>query len=354
MIDDTASAADTATAPKECAWCERHFVPRESHPYQKFCSDSCRVTAERRRKRYLLGPCPTCGQIFPSRHRGKQFCSLACYLGHPSATARLREFNEERTAKADAALVLRSDATSVRIEPGKVSRLCPQCEKPTGHRKRRYCSSDCRRLYFAARFDRFIASPEKLALPQCYDEFLMQEKLPCLVEGCEWVGQNLSYHVNVAHGIKADQFRELAGFNMHTGLIGTGLRKFFSDKAKKFWEDGKWGPNAGGHEPFAPGHPQAPYQLRSEGAEHVVKARAIRMTSGPSQPPVPCRQCGKLVTQPAMGRCLYCSVRCRTRFYQEQGGAELRCGLCGTLFFCDEIESRSFAQRASHLLLHPL
>ena len=57
---------------------------------------------------------------------------------------------------------------------------------------KKFCSKDCRRLHYAERFDRWVANPETLALPQCYDEFLMQEELPCLIDGCEWKGKHLA------------------------------------------------------------------------------------------------------------------------------------------------------------------
>ena len=56
------------------------------------------------------------------------------------------------------------------------------------------------------RYDRQIASPDKLQLPQGYDGCLDREQLNCLVDGCGWVGKHLSTHMNIAHGIKADEF----------------------------------------------------------------------------------------------------------------------------------------------------
>jgi hypothetical protein len=85
--------------------------------------------------------------------------------------------------------------------------------------KTKFCRKLCWRQWQAARFDRHVANPETLALPQDYDEFLTKDELPCLVGGCEWTGKNLSIHMNHAHGITKDEFKALGGFNVTTGVV---------------------------------------------------------------------------------------------------------------------------------------
>ena len=84
----------------------------------------------------------------------------------------------------------------------------------------------------AKRFDRWIASPKNMYSPQCYDEFMTQEELPCLIEGCDWVGVHLGLHVNQAHGIAARDFKRATGFNYGTGLVGIELHKIMSNRAQ--------------------------------------------------------------------------------------------------------------------------
>lgn len=160
----------------------------------------------------VFGPCPTCGHRFESRDR-KIFCSMVCY--HRSD--RFKEIVAER-------------ATRQTIPD---PRSCVYCgatftTKPSS--KRKYCSKICQRRWFAERHDRWVANPQKIALPQAYDEFLSHNELSCIVEGCDWTGQNLSIHVNHVHGISADEFKELAGFNRHSGLVSAELSQTLRDR----------------------------------------------------------------------------------------------------------------------------
>ena len=82
----------------------------------------------------------------------------------------------------------------------------------------------------AKRFDRWIANPQTLALPQAYDEFLTGEELPCLVEGCNWRGQWLSLHMNYTHGVPADEFKRAAGFNLKSGIISGPMREALAQR----------------------------------------------------------------------------------------------------------------------------
>ncbi len=159
-----------------------------------------------------LGPCPTCGKAFESRDR-KTFCSMNCY--HRSD--RWKEICKEKAA-----------AQTIRVR-----RACRCCgtefeAKPSA--RRHYCSKICQRRWFAERHDRWVANPQKIALPQAYDEFLSQDELRCIIEGCDWTGQSLAMHVNLVHGVPAAEFKALAGFNNGTGLVSAELFKVLSER----------------------------------------------------------------------------------------------------------------------------
>ena len=159
-----------------------------------------------------FGPCPTCGAMFESRDR-KIFCSMNCY--HKSD--RFKEIIAKRAA-------------AQRVED---HRTCPHCgemfiTKPSSDRK--FCTKLCSRAHSAERHDRWVANPQKIALPQNFDEYLLQDELPCLVEGCHWTGKNLSQHVNFVHGISAAKFKEMVGFNRSTGLVSPEAWRALSDR----------------------------------------------------------------------------------------------------------------------------
>jgi hypothetical protein len=134
--------------------------------------------------------------------------------------------------------------------------------------KRKFCSSMCARKYRADRFDRYVANPESLALPQCYDEFLTQDELPCLVEGCGWRGHNLSTHMNLAHGMPAAELKELAGFNVSTGVVSRPMHEYLADLNKD-----RGNPLICQFAPDDLSRARGP--MRSEGREHKAKAQAL-------------------------------------------------------------------------------
>ncbi len=300
-----------------CGWCERDFSSNErtqlgaANAWRNvYCSNQCR-NANNNSKSYIhvLGPCPNCGKMFKSRSKNKLFCCMKCYTSSPEFKSRMQSYNEKK-----------------RLAP----RECPQCGTLVQHKKNKYCSNACRRLYFAERFDRWVANPEKIALPQNFDEFMSKSKLPCLVEGCDWEGAFLGQHVNIAHGITADNFRELVGFNHGTGLVGIDLHLVMSEHAKQMIEDGTWSPGT-------------PPELRDvdrsirksprlEAREHMLKAGALNAGKKSQRGPLPCRHCNTPVEQNYYGQILYCSTRCRSAYYRNQGRAELHCDYCGDTF----------------------
>jgi hypothetical protein len=300
----------------KCSWCEQVFVSNNSAQLgalgqgkKVYCSKRCASAQCRKnsKSRHLCGPCKECGKMYRSHIRTKTYCTLECYQKSEELQDRLKSNNDAKR---------------------KPPQACPNCGKTFQHKKNKYCSSDCRRQYFADRFDRFIANPEKLALPQNFDEFLIQETLPCLVEGCEWVGEHLASHVNKVHGITADKFKELAGFNRSTGLVGANLRKYLSQRMKDWIADGTV---VSDPETLPKGRTSQP-PLRLEAKEHLKKSRAIMRARESARPDRKCRQCDKMVPQPVIGRRLYCSTMCRSRYYREATTADLLCEYCGEQF----------------------
>lgn len=206
------------------------------------------------------------------------------------------------------------------IKPKKrMTRECVTCgdkffTKPSRGTKNRFCSRPCFREFLSKRFDCWIANPETIKLPQNFDEFLTKTELPCLIKDCEWKGENLSGHVNMKHGITADEFKELAGFNKTTGLVVPELSKRISKWIKQGIEDGDITPQTF----TADTRPEQPRRepLRPEGKEHWKKAMALTEASfTPKQ-----KQCLECESSFLVGfrkhSQKYCSVKCRSNYYR--------------------------------------
>jgi hypothetical protein len=186
----------------------------------------------------------------------------------------------------------------------------------------------------AKRFDRWIANPQSLALPQAYDEFLNSEELPCLVEGCNWRGNWLSLHMNFAHGVRADEFKRAAGFNLHSGIISPSLRDALAQRPQALSPG--HGESLGGASERS--HVQGYQSL--EGREHREKAMAlVRAEFGPTRV---CKGCGQTFTQRTpSGRALFCSVPCRDDWYRRQPTKRdwtATCAFCGVSFACTRFQ----------------
>ena len=286
-----------------------------------FCSKKCRIqndisSQKTRPGRHLCGPCPTCGETFHSRVRSKAYCSMKCYVTSPELKERLQSLNDTKKLPET---------------------KCQHCGDLiiNKHAIRKFCSVHCRRSFYAERFDRFVANPESLALPQCYDEFLTQETLPCLVEGCDWVGVRLGQHCNITHGIPVEKLREMAGFNRTTGMCTTTESKNRSVIAAKLQKEGKTC-NRFMECRKTSGNTGKKHPPRLESLEHSMKTSVeMSMTPSKTRPPSPCKQCGINVSQMVIGKKLYCSIECRREFYRlhkRKIVAELICSLCGAVF----------------------
>ena len=227
------------------------------------------------------GPCPTCERMFQSRVV-KTYCSLTCYLSSPQLRERLAARNKL-------------------LKEGRETRVCPECAatftvKPSN--RKRFCSKTHYRSYMAERFDRWIANPCMIALPQAFDEFLNQQELTCLVEGCAWRGAQLSSHMNFAHGVSVDEFKKMAGFNLTTGVISRPLREQFEARPYA---------GIGAPTPKHTGPSSDPYRSL-ESREHFRKAKALRDGVTVAKVCDGCRQ-----SYHGQPHSRYCSVPCRSR-----------------------------------------
>jgi hypothetical protein len=310
-----------------CGHCGSIFHGSDSQAwkvkYEKkvvYCSTICRhagVFNKLRKPVPNRGPCKTCGQTFYSR-TAKIYCSLNCYV-------RSEQFKD---VQAKALLASRTPEAREKIAAGLRTGktfACMECGEEcysSRQRARKFCSQSCYRSYLAKRFDRWVANPEGLALPQCYDEFLDKEELCCVVDGCSWKGQNLSTHMNFTHGVRATEVKRAAGFNRSTGLVARPLAqalqqremhhdpKFIADMVDRLhaWRDAN--PEAAS----ANGNRGAP---SNEHMEHHHKARALKLLEpGPVRF---CLGCGVEFQQSTpYGRALYCTISCRESAYGER------------------------------------
>jgi hypothetical protein len=274
-----------------------------------------------------FGPCPTCGMMFQSR-MPKKYCCLSCYTSSPELVARLRENSKKANAAAQVKLGL---------EPKTGEDVpCLECgtlvhRKPSEIGVAKYCSRSCYRKYMAKRFDRHIANPERIALPQNYDEFLTGGLLRCLVDGCEWRGHQLSMHMNIAHGVAKTEFKMMAGFNLKTGVISQPLRDAYSEREKvgiailDNFQGKRMSVN-----------PREVNKYRSrEAAEHHIKGRMVAIATKPVQI-IACSECGKETMQlTPFGKKLFCSAECRSAAYKRTKRANrqrMTCSVCGMPF----------------------
>jgi hypothetical protein len=286
------------------------------------CSDACRLARDQVRlakiRKPQSGPCETCGQMFHSAgSRERRFCTLRCYIASPQfqrmSAANLGVVAERfESMSPDERRALYAHQKKGEDVP------CAECGRKFYRKRDRshriVCSMPCWRAYMAKRFDRWMANPQGLALPQGYDEFLNQIDLPCLVDGCNWRGQWLTVHANQVHGLRAAEFKRAAGFNLKTGVVTTDLSRRLGERvgvgvavADLYRID---------RQVKAMHAAIKAHTYKSlEGVEHQRKARALR-----AMEPGPTRICGGCLeafeqTTP-YGRAKYCSISCRDDAYR--------------------------------------
>lgn len=302
----------------ECGHCKARFHGSDSQAwkvkYEKltvYCSTTCRSAAARQRMSKPIpncGPCKTCGEHFSSR-KPKPYCSMRCYIASDQFQAMQRANSAHGLAAAAAAREAKPVEESTCLECGVAF---PKKYGTKSRAAKKYCSQPCYRAHKAKAFDRWVANPQTMSLPQCYDEFLSQGELQCVVDGCSWRGQHLSNHMVSTHGVRASEFKRATGFNLSTGVVAAPVAKALRER-----------PVVGvalAPDPFAlvlAREAQANNKLRYvslEGREHAVKGKAQAMLdTGPARC---CRGCGAAFIQSTpMGRALYCTRACRTEHY---------------------------------------
>jgi hypothetical protein len=163
--------------------------------------------------------CPHCKETFETS-KPKKFCTKMCYLASD-------EF-KQRIAKNMAAG--REKGVGKKGQRLHSYQKCAECPTPIYMDKaaikgnKKTCSRLCYRKYMANRFDRHIGHIESIKELSNYDEFLSQPVLSCLIEGCNWMGHNLSLHMNLSHAIKEEEFKRAAGFNLTSGIVSATMQ----------------------------------------------------------------------------------------------------------------------------------
>ena len=298
-----------------CAHCGDSLepTPRRHHSTGKgqnlFCNNLCKFAYWRARRKSPPSRdkvCPQCNEGFTTKYYDKMFCSMKCYV----ESDLYREVRDK--ARRESIKARRSRAG---LQSEKLAWECLECGKKHStrpSRNRKFCNSTCYRKYMARRFDRWIASPQTIALPQNYDEFLTLEELPCLVEGCNWRGHNLSFHMNMAHGVQARDFKKAAGFNLKSGIISLPLQEALRGWQRK------------GTPFLIPGYPGAPWCSKPksyhslEGKEHRQKGLVLALESYEGLLKV-CQSCEKPYAATFWARHQkYCTAVCREAFYKRR------------------------------------
>lgn len=285
-----------------------------------YCSPVCRSAASRKksqerairdgkklRKGVMVGPCPVCNKMFESKNTDREFCSQACY----TKSDKFKKMLRQNYKKGNEAAAKKWQQV--------MTRECPVCKKEFRARRseankkgpQRFCSQLCYRKFKADLFDAWVANPQHIAMPQNYDEFMTQNELPCLVDGCEWRGRHLSAHLQQAHGVKAEDFKRAAGFNLSTGLVSPDLHQELCSRDKV---------GVAVDRSKTTGHcaPQGKSgYISNERKENIKKARLLSAeVPGPERM---CRNCGKTFRQSTVyGRTVYCGMSCRDEYYREK------------------------------------
>lgn len=319
-----------------CGNCEKTFTGSDSQAYKVkydkaivYCCADCRKVGLARRsqereaakpitppKLRTFGPCPTCNEMFKSRTKDKIYCSMKCY--HASD-----KFKEHLANNRILSLTPEARARLAETNRTGVERPCVGCGKPMYVKnckkdQNTYCSHACYRSYMDNRFERNQVTPELKSLPKDYQEFLDDNILECIVKGCNWKGQHLSLHCNLAHGITADTFKRLAGFNLGEGIIGADLANRL--RARETFGVALDPMNRGDlqkaldvqRENREKGVPQ---YVSLQAKENRARSRQYTLISkvGPGRL---CVGCGlPFVQSTPFGRAMYCTIECRDQDY---------------------------------------
>ena len=310
-----------------------------------YCSRQCRSTGHSKKLSKpvpLVGNCRHCKTEIYSRNKDKLYCSRVCYhssrqftemiesnleviTNHSPVKAAIRQLNlavgNIILSKDQTLLGLRAKGSGVLFaktynRTGKVVH-CLNCQKPKyarGSDKRKYCSHKCYIDYRAKRFERWRDNPQPLVVISDYEAFLNRDTLTCIVEGCDWSGKHLSLHVNQVHGITAEEFKKMFGFNQSTGVISKELFTRYSARSPvgvaRF-------PELCGLEKAmesVKGAPRKP--LTPQAVENAAKGRLNTTVPNPVRI---CTGCACSFEQSTpFGRAKYCTKTCRKEHYSKK------------------------------------
>lgn len=315
--------------PREipCAHCGVLFPPNNQRQAKRwkyehiayYCTPICREAAGAARfdRGHTFGPCPTCDRMFVSQSP-KIFCSVKCYVTSDRFKAMIAEkAQNQRGPRPDRQIW--------------DERECLEClttflVKPSQPNK--FCSRNCYHAYMNKRFDRHIATPDKIEIGQNYDEFLSEDVMKCPIEGCDWQGNWLTLHMNFAHSIRASDFKRAAGFNLTQGVITPALRTALENRESAgVAVDTKLRPGT----IYAP--PKSGY-VSLQRREAVSKMHALKCGEYRGETMRTCDSCGEEFSQTTpFGRQKFCSIKCRTKFYKNSTSSiALTCDVCGCQF----------------------
>ncbi len=275
-----------------------------------YCSQICRSSGQAKlmKKDHLKYriTCKKCGKTFESS-TPKLYCNMKCWTSSEEWRRHLL-LNAEKGRLAS--LKLKGFGPQLRVEITCLECGTKRMQKPS--RDMKYCNRRCFRKYMAKRFDRWIANPETIALPQGYDEFLSKNELPCLVAGCHWSGKNLSYHMNMTHGVPKREFKRAAGFNLSSGIVGASTSALMAASAERRGLGNNGPPLASQQR----GYHGSPGYSSLEGSEHRQKAMALVAAEPSRKTWQVCASCGEEYLPAALDTCSkYCSLDCRNAFY---------------------------------------
>jgi len=221
-----------------------------------------------KRAKWIEVECEGCGSIFPTaaNSQRRRFCSQECYTSSDFFKQHRKRYSEEMESRRILFQCLQCGAEQRAAKSLMSKNTYGRDKRP--RKPKRFCDKTCYRAYFAERFDRAVAAQTALQTPCSYDEFMSQKELPCLIDGCDWFGDNLAMHTNVIHGINAKDLKALAGFNRGTGLVSPKTAKLMSERAQQWAQDNLPSP---AFDPAEIDHSNRG-AIRAEGREHHSKA----------------------------------------------------------------------------------
>lgn len=236
---------------------------------------------------------------------------------------------------------------------------------------KKFCDLTCFRKHRNNRFERNLKDPAVVAHPKSYGEFLDSgEKIACLVDGCDWMGKNLSLHMNYSHGISADDFKKAAGFNRSTGVVCRELSERMSQHSLSNCELESFHLIAPYRHPYANSQPISPEAIENRGNANAIidlrgRGRKIsatlstdanrsiarqrlrdRISSGKNTRRN-CLFCSMTFLSLSVGRSRYCSKKCQLRAREDresrQAFCTLECSHCGKSFMASKRQASNKA-----------